>query len=243
MGLRDDIPESLRKYFFETGPNDGSGTGDDRLGDDEENAIDRTSPSYNSGDLPNPLAWVANNIKRVKTVVNTLASVAGTLRSFADSPLKFLRRRLVPIIVGILIGFTNILANAFAAPFEAIQTGLVTLGDALVAPFSFDRVIPFAVSLGEDVPGFTAVVDSDYGPIEQTFVPGGGIATLVSTVVNLVTTTVETATAPLGPLQPFGVAALLLVAGYAGLILTLRIGRALLDSVPGLSGIETFLFG
>jgi hypothetical protein len=207
---------------------------DDQLTDGEEQALDSTSPSYNSGGLPNPLAWVTNNIETLKTLVNTLGDIAGQIRYFIKSPLAFLRRRIVPILVGTLLGFTNILANAFAAPFEAIQTGLQTLGDALVAPFS-GQLIPITFDLGDDLAGFTTA--------DSTFLATGAIAQAVALIVNLLTTTVETATAPFGPLQPFAVAAILLLAGYVGLLITLRAGRAVLDAIPGLSGIETFLFG
>jgi hypothetical protein len=207
---------------------------DDQLTEEEEQALGSVSPSYNSGSLPNPLAWVTNNIDTLKTLVNTLGDIAGQVRYFINQPLAFLRRRIIPILIGTLLGFTNILANAFAAPFEAIQTGLQTLGDALVAPFS-GQLIPISFDLGENLPGFQTA--------DGTFLATGGIAQAVASVVGLVTTTVETATAPLGPLQPFGVAALLLAAGYIGLLITLRAGRATLDAIPGLSGIETFLFG
>lgn len=50
-------------------------------------------------------------------------------------------------------------------------------------------------------------------------------------------------TAPLGPLQPFAATALTLAIAYGVLVLSLRLLRALADSIPVVSGIETFLFG
>lgn len=46
-----------------------------------------------------------------------------------------------------------------------------------------------------------------------------------------------------GPLQPFVLAALILGLVYVVFVLGSRLLRAILDSVPGLSGVETFIWG
>lgn len=50
-------------------------------------------------------------------------------------------------------------------------------------------------------------------------------------------------TAPLGPLQPFVVTGLTIAIAYVVVLAGIRLARALADSVPVLSGVETFLFG
>lgn len=157
--------------------------------------------------------------------LNALAALLkfkDTLVSFADTPLKFLRKRIIPLLLGALLGFTDLLANSLAAPFEAIQTGLQTLGNALVGPLSVIRV-PFTGEL---------VVDAS-----------GGFAQTIFGLVGLAESVVRAATAPLGPWQPFGAAALWLLAGYLTVVALLRAGRGVLDSIPGLSGLETMIFG
>lgn len=230
MGLRDEIPESLRGFFFDTGPSDdpetgGGGGSDEPLTQDPEEYFE---------DGVNPLAWLSDNLSTLKNIVKYIGGSAKALGDFADNPIQFLRGKIIPALIGVLLGFTNTLANSFAAPFEAIQIGLETLGDALVAPFR-GQLLPITFPTGDNLAGFTTG--------DSTFLATGAIAQGIASIVGLVTTTIETATAPLGPLQPFGVAALTLATGYVALLLTLRAGRGVLDAIPGLSGIETFLFG
>jgi|GEM_PF-5667311 len=55
--------------------------------------------------------------------------------------------------------------------------------------------------------------------------------------------TVLSLTAPLGPLQPFAATILTLIIAYVVLIAGIRLARAIADSIPVVSGVETFLFG
>ncbi len=50
-------------------------------------------------------------------------------------------------------------------------------------------------------------------------------------------------TAPFGPLQPFALAGVGIGLSYAAIALAVRTGRALADSIPIVSGLETFIFG
>jgi hypothetical protein len=142
----------------------------------------------------------------VLTVLGITSSTWETLKNFATSPLRFLRARLIPTVIGAIFGFVFNLAEIVAAPFESVQTGLGTLASAL-----------------------SGAMGSISGPIAGAI---SGIEGWLLTV-----------TAPLGPLQPFVVTAVLLVLLYVLLVLMTRIARAIMDSIPVVSGIETLLFG
>ncbi|OYR61156.1 hypothetical protein DJ71_24410 [Halorubrum sp. E3] len=135
-----------------------------------------------------------------------LEDYSGQLVAFAKRPLRFLRARAIPPILGAIFGFTFDLADIIARPFRAAITGLSTLDDALSNA------------------GLTAVT---------------AIERLIEITIGLA----FSLTAPFGPLQPFAATAVTLVIAYGVFILGLRTLRAVADSIPVVSGVETFLFG
>lgn len=46
-----------------------------------------------------------------------------------------------------------------------------------------------------------------------------------------------------GPLQPWIIGAVAILVGYGGFVVVVRLTRAGLDAIPGLSAVETFIFG
>lgn len=132
--------------------------------------------------------------------------VISTLREFATNPLRFLRGRVIPPILGAIFGFVFDLAAIVAQPFQAIIGALTTVSASL------SRAVG-------------AVTD----PIADA------LALSADFLVSL--------TAPFGPLQPFALAALAIAIGYGVIVVSIRLGRAVADSIPVVSGIETFIFG
>lgn len=61
-----------------------------------------------------------------------LKNYVGTLVSFASNPLRFLRGRAIPPILGAIFGFTFDLANIISRPFEAVL-GSFNLASASVS--------------------------------------------------------------------------------------------------------------
>lgn len=129
-----------------------------------------------------------------------------TLVSFAKAPLRFIRARAIPGILGVVFGFAFDMAAIIANPFQAIIGSLTNLSSSL-----------------------TGATQSVTQPIGNLF----GIAS----------SAFVSATAPLGALQPFVVTAVVLLLAYGALVVSIRLVRAIADSVPIVSGIETFLFG
>ena len=129
-----------------------------------------------------------------------------TLRSFARDPLRFLRARVIPPVLGAIFGFVFDLAAIVSRPFEAVIRALETLTTSL-----------------------TNATESFTEPI------GDALALSANFVVSL--------TSPLGPLQPFAVAAVAILVGYGVIVVSIRLARGLADAIPVLSGVETFLFG
>jgi hypothetical protein len=129
-----------------------------------------------------------------------------TLVSFAKAPLRFIRARAIPGILGVIFGFAFDMAAIIANPFQAIIGSLTNLSSSL-----------------------TGATQSVTQPIGNLF--GSASSAFVS------------ATAPLGALQPFVVTATLLLLAYGALVVSIRLARAIADSIPIVSGIETFLFG
>lgn len=129
-----------------------------------------------------------------------------TLIAFATNPLRFLRARVIPVVLGAIFGFVFDLATIVARPFQAIIGALTTL----------------SVSL-------TGAVGAVTDPIADALALSAGFLVSLTT--------------PFGPLQPFALAALAIAIGYGIIVVSVRIGRAAADSIPVVSGIETFLFG
>ena len=129
-----------------------------------------------------------------------------TLVAFATSPLRFLRARVIPVVLGAIFGFAFDLANIVARPFDSVLGSLGLLSGSL-----------------------STATQAITNPVGDGLALGSGLLLSV--------------TAPLGSLQPFAVAVLTIAIAYAVLIAGIRFLRALADSVPVLSGIETFLFG
>jgi hypothetical protein len=145
---------------------------------------------------------------KVKDVLpGWLADNLETLEAFLTGPIRFLRGRLIPPVLGAIFGFTFDVAAAVASPFQIIISSLQTVNTAL------ENALTVAV-----------------------FVP---LSSLFSTVISAVIA----ATAPLGPLQPFAIVAVFLIGAYVLALIASRTLRAGLDAVPGLSGVETLLFG
>lgn len=144
-----------------------------------------------------------------RSVVTSLfggLAVISTLRDFATNPLRFLRGRIIPPVLGAIFGFVFDLADIIAQPFQAIIGTLNLLSASL-----------------------TTTLRSVTGPIEDALAQSAGF--LVSL------------TVPFGALQPFVLAALAILIGYAVIVVSLRLARATADAIPVVSGIETFLFG
>lgn len=152
------------------------------------------------------------------------------LEPFAKNPLRFLRKKLIPIALGAILGITETLAQSVAAPFEAIQTGLATLAAALGRLFS-----------GYEVSGSSGDLLS-FATSDGQFYPVGSIAWLIATPISIIQGLVGAITAPLGPLQPFGVAVIYLALGWLAVVVLIRLFRAGLQTVPGLGGLETLIF-
>lgn len=128
------------------------------------------------------------------------------LVAFATNPLRFLRARVIPVILGAIFGFAFDMATLIARPFDAALGSLTLVSSSLsTATGAITEPIGDALSIGSQL--------------------------------------VLSATAWAGPLQPFVATAVTLVIAYAVLIAGVRLLRALADSVPVLSGVETFLFG
>lgn len=128
------------------------------------------------------------------------------LVNFANSPIQFLRKRVVPILLGGIFGFVFDLASIIRSPFDAIVRSLDATGGALGNALSFN-----------------------FSPI--FWVTDAVIGTLL------------TASAVFGPLQPFVLVALILAFVYVMAVVGSRALRAILDAVPVLSGVETFIWG
>lgn len=128
------------------------------------------------------------------------------LEDFATTPLKFLRARAIPVVIGGIFGRAFDMAQLIARPFDAV---LASLG-----------------LVNESISTATAAITE---PI------GDALALSGTFLVSL--------TAPFGPLQPFALAALAIAIGYGVIVVSVRLGRAAADSIPVVSGVETFLFG
>lgn len=135
-----------------------------------------------------------------------LVDYVSLLVDFASSPLRFIRRRLIPVLVGGIFGFVFDLASIISRPFGLIASSLGSAGGALST-------------------GLTAIPDA----------VGSGIVSLVGLL--------ESATAPLGVFQPFVLAAIAIVVGYAVFEVSIRVARGLVSALPGLSFVDGFLSG
>jgi hypothetical protein len=138
--------------------------------------------------------------------LSDLETYADDLVAFAKSPLRYLRARAIPPILGAIFGFTFDVADIIAQPFQTIIGSLTTLSASL----------SFALQSVTDPIADALALSADF---------------LVSL------------TTPFGPLQPFALAALAIAIGYGVIVVSIRLGRAAADSIPVVSGIETFLFG
>lgn len=138
-------------------------------------------------------------ILRLKPYIDTLVN-------FASSPLRFIRRRLIPVLIGGIFGFVFDLASIISRPFGVIAESLGSAGGALST-------------------GLTAIPDA----VASGVVSGVGL--------------LEAVTAPLGPIQPFVLAAVAIVAGYVVFELSIRVVRGLVSALPGLSFVDGFLSG
>lgn len=135
-----------------------------------------------------------------------------------------------------LADYVDILTSFAKAPIEFLRARAIPpvigaifgftfdLADIVAQPF--DTVLGSLALLSESVSKATAAISD---PIADALSIGSELVLSV--------------TAPLGPLQPFVATALTLVMAYGLLILSIRLLRALADSIPIVSGVETFLFG
>jgi hypothetical protein len=134
------------------------------------------------------------------------ASNVLALVSFANSPIRFLRKRVAPLVIGGVFGFVFDLAAIIRSPFDAIVRSLDATGGAL-----------------------ERAVSVDFSPIFW--------------VTDVVVGTFLSVSAVFGPFQPFVLAALIVAFVYVVSVVGSRLLRAILDSVPVLSGVETFIWG
>jgi len=135
-----------------------------------------------------------------------LTGYVGTLTDFAGRPIQFLRKRVVPLLLGGIFGFVFDLAAIVRRPFVAISTSLDATGGAL------ENAVSVTIR-----------------PTEW----------FVGMVIDLLVAV----SAPFGWFQPFVLVALSLAVMYAAFVVVSRLLRAILDAIPGLSGVETFLWG
>ena len=131
---------------------------------------------------------------------------------------------------------------------------LKVVGQFAQAPIQFLRGRLIPVFLG----GFFGFVFDLADLLAQPFVVAQtGISTLggsllnaqraifatVITLVNSVYGWLTAATSGLGPLQPFVLAAVAIGTSYVTIVVSIRLVRSVADSIPGASGVETFIFG
>jgi hypothetical protein len=77
-------------------------------------------------------AGVARRIARsaVRSIFGGYGVIA-TLRDFAQNPLRFLRGRVIPPVLGAIFGFVFDLAAIISRPFQAMIGALATLSASL----------------------------------------------------------------------------------------------------------------
>jgi hypothetical protein len=138
--------------------------------------------------------------------ITDLASYSFELINFIQNPLRFLRKRIAPLMLGAIFELVFNLGEIIRRPFEAIVVALQATGGSFENAFSV------------------------------TFSP-------LNWVLRVVIDSFVALSEPFGALQPFVLGALIMAFVYLMLVIGLRLLRAVLDSVPGLSGVETFLFG
>jgi hypothetical protein len=135
-----------------------------------------------------------------------------------------------------LIGYVDELVNFIESPIQFLRKRLapVILGGIFGFVFDLAEIIrrPFVLlisSLEATGGAFENAFSVTFDPIQWVF--------------RVVLGAFRDTAAAFGPLQPFVLAALILAFSYLMIVLGVRLLRAVLDSVPGLSGVETFLFG
>jgi hypothetical protein len=142
------------------------------------------------------------------------------------------------VVYSIFGGASNVIAlvNFASSPLQFLRKR--------VAPVVIGGVFGFVFDLASIIrTPFDAIVRS----LEVT---GGSLENALSVnfspiffVTDAVIGTFLTVSAAFGPLQPFVLAALILAFVYVVFVVGSRVLRAILDAVPVLSGVETFIWG
>lgn len=121
-------------------------------------------------------AGVARRIARsaVRSIFGGYGVIA-TLRDFAQNPLRFLRGRVIPPVLGAIFGFVFDLAAIISRPFQAVIGALATLSASLTnATQAVTRPIGDALALSAN---FVVSLTSPLGPLQPFAV--GAVAILV----------------------------------------------------------------
>ena len=146
-----------------------------------------------------------------------------------------------------LLTFLKSLRDILSGRLETLEEfldrpGFFIRSRVLAAVLGFAAEIVFSISDGVSagyagLAGSIEAVGSSFGQAPQRF------TTAVTDGITAFQQAAVDATAGLGILQPFVLTTIyLLTAAGVGFVLV-RTGRAILDAIPGLSGVETFLFG
>ena len=150
------------------------------------------------------------------------------------------------VSVGILT-FVKSLQDVLSGQLKTLEEflddpGFFIRSRVLAAVLGFAAEIVFSISDGVSagyagLAGSIEAVGSSFGQAPQRF------TTAVTDGITAFQQAAVDATAGLGILQPFVLTTIYLLTAWGVGWLLVRTGRAVLDAVPGLSGVETFLFG
>jgi hypothetical protein len=151
--------------------------------------------------------------------VGALLAVAGSLIAFATDPIGFLRSRLAPIVVGGIIDMVTPFLDGILFLFVGTEVGYPGYPPD-GSTYGVTDVVPLVVDIvGGSAASLFRMGVSGLIDINQALIPSGTpIAGLVAYAMLVIEVIVLTE-------------------------LGTRLLRAGLDSVPGASGIETFVFG
>ncbi|MFD1634625.1 hypothetical protein ACOZ4L_02705 [Haloplanus ruber] len=149
---------------------------------------------------------VQNNLFALRRTLAPILPYIDTLADFAENPYLFLRKRLLPVILGGLFSVMFSVADAIARPFASI-VGVLELLELQLA----------------------GVIVSVTDPVDS--------------VITQVISALRLGTSGLGPFQPFILVSVGIVISYVLFIVIIRLSRGVMDAIPILSGVETFLFG